>query len=272
MNLNSKNLVLGITGGIAAYKIPELVRKLDKLGINVAPVLTRNAHHFVTKTTLATLTGQEPLDDDKVFDSTHVPHLSLVESPSILVVAPATANIIAKFANGIADDFLSTAFLSFSGPKLIVPAMHSEMYLNPITQQNIKKLQAVGVHFLGPGIGALSCGDTGVGRMVDLDLICEKIESMFLPQLPLKSKKILITCGGTSEEIDNVRVITNLSTGKLGMKMAFLASFMGAEVGLISTVPVIDNPHLRDLVYVESAAEMKNGVEELVSSYDYLYM
>jgi phosphopantothenoylcysteine decarboxylase / phosphopantothenate---cysteine ligase len=272
LDSNKYNVVLGITGGIAAYKIPELIRILQKSNMDIVPVVTKNACHFVTKTTLATLTGVEPLDDERIFSSTHVPHLSIVEQPSVLVIAPATANIIAKCANGIADDFLSTAFLSFSGPKLIVPAMHTEMYLNPITQENIAKLKKCGVHFLGPGVGDLSCGDEGIGRMVDLDLICKKIQSMFLSQLSLKSKKILISCGGTKEKIDNVRILTNLSSGKLGNELANLASFMGAEVGVVSTVPLDENPHVTDVVYVEDAAEMKKVLEEKIEDYQCLYM
>jgi phosphopantothenoylcysteine decarboxylase / phosphopantothenate---cysteine ligase len=272
LNDKSKDVVLGITGGIAAYKIPDLIRLLIQNGFRVIPAPTKNAYNFVTKTTLSTLTQIEPVDDDKFFESTHVPHLSVVTQPSILVIAPATANMIAKCANGIADDFLSTSFLSFNGMKLIVPAMHSSMYLNPITQENIKKLESNGVHFLGPATGALSSGDNGIGRMIDLELISLKIESMFLEGGSLKGKKIIITCGGTQEKIDNVRVVTNLSTGKLGIAMANLAAFRGAEVCLISTVEVMDNPHIKEVIHVKSVKEMAKVLEEKLVAYDYLYM
>jgi phosphopantothenoylcysteine decarboxylase / phosphopantothenate---cysteine ligase len=267
-----KNVILGITGGIAAYKIPDLVRLLTKSETTVTTVLTDNAKHFVTKPVLATLTAKEPLEDNMVFEAAHAPHLSVVEDPSIMVIAPATANIIAKCAYGIADNLLSTMFLAYVGPKLIVPAMHTEMWQNPITQGNVEKLKKHGVHFLGPAAGNLACGDKGVGRMVDIELIKLKIESLLYPQLNLVGKKVLITCGGTTEAIDNVRVITNRSTGKLGSRLAHMAAFMGAEVTIVSTVSVLDNPHLKEVVYVESASDMREVVNSKIKHNDCLYM
>ena len=272
MKKETKNIVLGITGSIAAYKIPELIRLLIKDNVGITTILTKNARYFITPTVLGALTGKMPLDEDQVFASPHAPHLSIVPEPSIMVIAPATANIIAKCAHGIADDYLSTAFLSFPGTKLIVPAMHTEMYESPATQDNINLLKKRGVYLLGPDAGSLACGDNGRGRMVSIDLIKLKIESLFLNQLPLGGQNILITAGGTSERLDNVRTLTNEASGKLGMTLAHLASFMGAKVTLISTVYAMPNPHLKKVIYVKSSEDMHKAVLKELSQCDRLYM
>lgn len=268
-----KNIVLGITGSIAAYKTPELIRALIKTGANIQPVVTKNGLHFTTNTLLSTLTGNTPLTDAIAFDTTAAPHLSIVPQPNILVIAPATANIIAKCAHGVADDILSTIFLSFIGPKLMVPAMHTGMYENPATQTNVKTLKKYGVQFLGPTVGDLSCGDTGLGRMVEIRLIKLKIESMFKPPIALNGKKICITAGGTSEPIDSVRVITNRASGQSGETLAHLASFYGADVILITTAKkTIDNPHIKQVTCVSTAEEMSHAVKKAMTTCDYLYM
>ncbi len=254
--MNTPHLVLGVTGSIAAYKTPELTRQLIKAGFSVAPILSENAHHFVAEAALNVVSMN---------------HLEVAKTASVFVIAPATANIISKCAHGIADDLLTSAFLAFTGPKLIVPAMHTEMYLNPIIQDNIAKLKKYGVHFLGPDTGDLAVGDVGIGRMVDLELIVLKAQSLLLKPLPLAGKRIIVTAGGTRERMDSVRVISNLSTGKLGSMIAHVASFMGAKVDLISTVPVLSNPHL-DVVKVESVDDMKTAIEERVGMADALYM
>ncbi len=267
-----KNILIGITGGIAAYKIPGLIRLLIKDNYSVTTIVTNNALNFVTKTTLSNICQKKTLCDDDVFESAEVPHISMIKDPAVMLIAPATANIIAKLANGIADNLLTTAFLSFTGPKIIAPAMHTEMYLNPVTRQNIEKLRDIGVHFISPSTGNLSSGDTGIGRLPDIDVLKMKVDTAFFPQLKLRHKKILITCGGTKEKIDSVRYISNDSTGKLGSHLAHMASFMGACVTIISTVTLIDNPELKKVIYVNNASEMHKAVLENIKYHDYLYM
>lgn len=268
----SLHILFGISGGIAAYKTPEIVRLLIKEGHNVRCVLTKHATHFVTKTTLGTLSKNPPLEEQFV-DPEKVQHLDLARSTDMLVIAPATANIIAKFANGIADDLLSTLFLAYKGPKLIVPAMHTEMFTNPITQANIQKLKDFGVHFLGPDTGELACGDQGVGRMVDPVLIVDKIRSLTYSSIPLSGKKILITAGGTRQAIDQMRFITNRSTGMLGYSLAATAAFWGADVTLVSTMPLaVNNPEIKHIISVDSAEEMQRVVQSQIVDYDYLFM
>lgn len=264
-------ILLGISGSIAAYKTPDLIRGLVKQGVQVTPLITQNASQFVTPTTLATVSLSE-VYSKPYLDSPNIAHLNLGRTAQIMVIAPATANIIAKCAHGIADDLLTSTFLSFTGPKLIVPAMHTEMYDNPITKENILKLKAHNVHFLGPDQGDLACGDIGFGRMVELDLIILKILSMFKPTLALSGKKIMISCGGTREPLDSVRVLTNRSTGQLGLTLAHLASVMGAEVTLVSTAAVSANPHLKKVILVETSAQMHTALQDQLPKHDYLYM
>ncbi len=281
-------ILLGITGSIAAYKTPEIIRQLKKTKIDsstvsqfkVQPIITRNATHFVTPLTLSTVAETEvSIEHSDTFYSES--HLELARSADILVIAPATANFIAKAANGIADDLLTTVFLAYQGPKLIVPAMHEEMFDNPLTQQNIQTLKSHDVDFLGPVSGDLACGDKGRGRMVDPDIIVSNIEAILLnhkqqsahkAKLNLLNKKILITSGGTRERIDPVRMITNSSTGKLGSKLANHAAFLGAEVTLVSTVPVPNNPKIKSVIQVDSVAEMKKVLDQHIDQQDALFM
>ncbi|MFA5878840.1 MAG: bifunctional phosphopantothenoylcysteine decarboxylase/phosphopantothenate--cysteine ligase CoaBC [Candidatus Margulisiibacteriota bacterium] len=267
----NRKIILGITGSIAAYKTPELIRLLKKENIEVTPVVTENALKFVTELTLETVAEEIPLKDNFVFQK-KIPHLNLSKTKDLLIIAPASANIIAKIANGLADNLLTSLFLSFDGPKLIVPAMHSSMFLNKITQANIKKLSDLGIEFLGPETGHLASGDNGIGRMVELELITEKIKSLLLPPLNLKNKKILITSGGTTEPIDQVRYITNKSTGKFGHTLANLASFYGAYVTLITTKEPLANPEFSKIIKVSTCSEMAQAVKENINNHDYLFM
>lgn len=268
----NKKLILGISGGIAAYKIPELVRALIKDQFKVRCVLTEHATHFVAPLSLATVSGEPPLYNQFI-EPEKITHIDLARNSDMFVVAPATANVIAKFAHGIADDLLSTLFLSFNGTKLIVPAMNTNMYLNPITQENIKKLQDIGVHFLGPDTGELACGDEGIGRMVDLDLIIKKIKSLCYKPIQLKGKRILVTAGGTSEPLDPVRMITNKSTGKMGLALANTATFWGAQVTLITTKPLPENnPLIKSVIYVNTVEQMNQAVTQQIKKNDYLFM
>lgn len=265
-----KQIVLGISGSIAAYKSPEIIRICRKKGLSIKPILTKNACKFVTPTTISTVSETQAYVDHGDSSAT-IPHLELLKNADAFIIAPASANIIAKCAHGIADDLLTAMFLSYTGPKLIVPAMHTEMYENPITQENIQKLKKSGVKFLGPESGELACGDIGKGRLADPEIIADWIEYMTFPQIDLSGKKILITAGGTKEPIDKVRVVTNLSSGKLGHTLANLASFYGATVSLITTVTPPNNPHI-NITKVTTVYELKESLESQINAVDYLYM
>ncbi|MFH1762270.1 MAG: bifunctional phosphopantothenoylcysteine decarboxylase/phosphopantothenate--cysteine ligase CoaBC, partial [bacterium] len=233
--LKDKNILLGISGSIAAYKAPELVRLLKKQQAKVKIVLTGNAVNFVGLSSLATLSENSvSLDMFKQPEQTDTRHISLSEWADLFLVAPATANIIAKFANGISDDFLSTTYLGITGPVILAPAMNSRMYLHPATQNNIKKLKKAGVMFIEPEKGPLACGDSGIGRMAEPSRITDTVSAAFTG-LILKNYRVLVTAGGTREKIDPVRCITNFSSGKMGHAFANTAAQLGAEVTLIST-------------------------------------
>lgn len=268
---DSRRVLLGITGSIAAYKTPHLVRRFVKSGFSVKPILTDSAEWFVTSLALASVSGHTPQKTTGTIGD-QISHLSLARDADLFVVAPASANTIAKLANGIADDLLSSTFLSFQGPKLIVPAMHTEMYENSITQDNIQKLKAHGVQFLGPDEGDLACGDSGKGRMVSEDLIVECSEFMLMGPLDIAGKTIVVTAGGTSEPIDSVRVISNSSTGLLGHSIAKLAGFWGAKVTLISTKAFSDHALVSKFVSVDSVASLKMAVEIHSGDCDLLFM
>ena len=266
-------ILLGISASIAAYKIPDLIRQWKQAGYTVNTILTENATHFVTETTLSTVAETEVITQERFFRG-DIPHLSLERKSDIFVVAPATANCIAKFAHGLADDALSTAFLAFQGPKLIVPAMHTEMLTNPITIENIQRLKDLGCECLGPESGALACGDVGKGRMVDPKLIQLKVDAMLQDPLSLKGKKLLITAGGTSERIDPVRVLSNLSTGEMGHQLAHLASFYGAKVRLITSRSdrLVNNPDLADVVAVQTVEDLEGSLNTHIEWADALLM
>lgn len=265
------NIVLGIAGSIAAYKTPDLVRILKKAGHNLTTILSPNATKFVTKVALSTV-SEEISYEDQGDSSATIPHLDLLKEKDLFVVAPASANFIAKASHGMADDLLTTMFISYKGPKLIVPAMHHEMIENPITQDNISRLKKYGIHMLGPQFGELACGDIGNGRMVDLPLIEQAINYVLFPELDLSKKHIVVTAGGTQEKIDSVRVISNLSSGKLGSHIAHMAAFFGAKVTLITAAShALSNPHVKT-VKVRSVAEMKDALTEAIPYHDTLYM
>lgn len=232
--LYGKNIVLGVSGGIACYKACEVVSRLKKLGANVDVIMTENATKFVAPLTFQTLAASAVVLDSftpvKEFD---VKHISLAKKADILVVAPATANVIAKFANGIADDMLSTTYLACNAAKLICPAMNTAMYEDEATVVNMEILRSRGVCFLEPGTGALACGDIGKGRLAEPIDIVERIVQMLTPIRDLDGKRVLITAGGTEEPIDSVRVITNRSSGKMGAALAKECADRGAEVVLI---------------------------------------
>ena len=238
--LENKNILVGISAGISAYKICELVRMYRKAGANVRVVLTPNALNLVTKLTLETLSNNEVYVNNFEIDEYKPEHIALTES-DIFVIAPATANTIGKIANGIYDNLLLSTACAFSKPILIVPAMNTNMWKNPIVQENLTKLSKLGYHILEPASGYLACGTSGIGRMREVEEIFDKTVDIMTPKL--KGKKILITAGGTKEKIDPVRYISNSSSGKMGLALADAAYSMGAEVTLVSTFKT-DKPYL----------------------------
>ena len=267
-----KNIVIGITGGIAAYKICELVSRLKKADYNVQVIMTNNATKFITPLTLETLTKNKVIID--MFEDKHtynVEHISVAQSADIFVVAPASANIIAKLANGICDDFLTTTFLSCTCPKLICPAMNTNMYLNPITQDNINKLKNYNINVLEPESGLLACNDVGIGRLPEINNIYDHIIKHLTENL-LENKKVLVTAGATQEAIDKVRFITNHSSGKMGYAIAKEASNYGADVTLISANSHLTKSSLYKTIEVSSAQDMYDKVIDIYKEYDYVIM
>jgi len=266
---NGKNIVLGITGSIAAYKSVEIISQLVKSEANVTIIMTKSATQFISPLTLQTISKNKVIID--LFEipiSCDVEHISLAQQTDIFVIAPATANIIGKIASGIADDFLTTYALACRAPILIVPAMNEKMYLNPILQENIKKLKGCGVYFIEPEEGALACGDKGRGRLASLDKILAAIEAILNSSLILKGKKILITAGGTREPIDPIRYIGNRSSGKMGYALARTAKEFGAEVTLISAPTYLHPPAGIKTIFVETAHQMRDEVLKVFPTVD----
>jgi phosphopantothenoylcysteine decarboxylase/phosphopantothenate--cysteine ligase len=254
-------IVIGITGGIAAYKTPELVRLLMKAGHDVRVAMTENATRFITPLTLEALTKNRVIKG--MFDKNSDPlaHISWGQEADLVIIAPATANFIAKAAHGIADDFLSTMLLAATAPVLICPAMNSEMYINSITQENIKKLADQGCVFMDPGEGELACNTSGPGRLPDPSDIAERAFHMISRQ-DLSGLKVMVTAGPTVEAIDPVRYITNRSSGKMGYAVARAAVMRGAEVTLISGPTALSPPTGTIMVRINTAEEMRNAVFE----------
>lgn len=255
-----KNILIGITGGIAAYKIPFLIRLLKKNDYEVKIILTANAKKLVSEYTLEVLSGNkvfsEIFNDEKSYN---IDHISLSKWADQFIIAPATANIIAKLATGIADNLLTSVFLATNAIKSICPAMNSNMYNNPITQKNINTLSKFGVNIIGPESGFLACGDEGKGRMVEIEDIFQKIEFNVTEPI-LKGKKIIISAGPTQEYIDDVRFITNPSSGKMGYALAEVARNMHGEVTLISGPVNISPPRDVNTIHVISAKEMYKNI------------
>ena len=267
--LKDKNILIGITGGIAAYKICTLIRLFKKAGANVRVVLTPNALNFVTKLTLQSLSQSEVYVDHFEIEEYKPEHIALTES-DIFVIAPASANTISKIANGICDNLLLSTACAFSKPMLIAPAMNDNMWKNKFVQENIEKLKNAGYHIIEPSSGFLACGTEGVGRMREPEEIFDRAAEILSENKKLKDKKILITAGGTKEKIDPVRFITNNSSGKMGLALADNASNMGAEVTLISTFPVDGKPY-RNIV-TQTAKEMEKAVKDSLKENDCVIM
>lgn len=257
--LRDKRIVLGVTGGIAAYKACDLVSKLKKQGAQVRVVLTKHAAQFVSPLTFEALSGSPALMDTFAPRS-EMEHIALAKWADAFVIAPATANCLAKLANGIADDLLSTTALAMTAPLLIAPAMNANMWRHPATRQNMETLLARGAHVAGPDSGHLACGDEDVGRMSEPAQIVEALRQMLCPRRDFEGRRVLVTAGPTVERIDPVRYITNRSTGKMGYAIAEAAKARGAETVLISGPVHLPAPAGVECVPVESSAQLCEAV------------
>jgi phosphopantothenoylcysteine decarboxylase/phosphopantothenate--cysteine ligase len=273
MSLENKKILLGISGCIAAYKACYLVRLLKKAGADVRVVLTKSATWFVTKTTLETLSNNpvavEMFSEEKFF-STH--HITYAEWADLILLAPATGNLIGKIANGIADDLLTTIVMAKQSDVMIAPAMNTQMYLNPIVQENISKLRRLGYHFIEPGSGELACETVGIGRLAEPEDIFDVVKLHFSRIGPLVGKKVVVTAGPTVERIDPVRYISNFSSGKMGYAIAEVAAERGGNVTLISGPTSLKPPVGVNLISVESAAQMQTELKKAFKSCHALIM
>lgn len=268
--LSGKNIVLGVTGGIAVYKAVDLVSRLRKLNANVYVVMTEHAKSFVTPLTFQSMSQNyvvhDMFEEPKTWD---VEHIALAKRAELFVVAPATANVIGKVAHGIADDFLTTTLMATPAQVVFAPAMNTGMYCNPITQRNIQSLKDLGYAFIDPGSGRLACGDVGAGKMAEPADIAQYIVDFFSPkEQPLLGKKVLISAGPTVERIDPIRYITNRSTGKMGYAIAEMAVSMGAEVTLVSGPTQLKAPQCVKLISIESALEMYDEIMAVMKDQD----
>ncbi len=267
--LKGKTVVLGVTGSIAAYKIASLASMLKKQGADVEVIMTKNAVNFINPITFESLTGNKCLVDtfDRNFQFS-VEHVALAKRADVFLIAPASANVIAKVAHGLADDMLTTTFLACQCPKIIAPAMNTRMYTNPILQDNLKICGKYGMEVIAPAEGYLACGDTGAGKMPEPEELFDYIQKAAAFPKDLAGKKILVTAGATMEAIDPVRYITNHSTGKMGYAVAKAAALRGAEVTLVSAHTEVAPPRFVKLVQVTSARDMFEAVKAAAADQD----
>lgn len=267
--LKGKTVLLGITGSIAAYKIAYLASALHKLHADVHVLMTENATNFINPITFETLTGNKCLVDtfDRNFQF-QVEHVSIAKKADVVMIAPASANVIGKLANGLADDMLTTTVMACRCQKILAPAMNTAMYENPVVQDNIRKLQTYGYEVITPASGYLACGDTGAGKMPEPETLLEYILKEAAFQKDLAGKKLLVTAGPTQEAIDPVRCLTNHSSGKMGYAIAKMAMLRGAEVTLVSGPTAIEPPLFVKVVPVTSAKDMFEAVTGLSDEQD----
>ncbi len=267
--LKGKNIVLAVTGSIAAYKIANLASMLGKLHAKVTVLMTANATNFINPITFETLTGNKCLIDtfDRNFQY-NVEHVSLAKETDLVLVAPASANVIGKIANGIADDMLTTTVMACSCKKIIAPAMNTQMYLNPIVQDNMDKLRRFGMEVITPDTGHLACGDDGIGKMPSEQVLLDYILREIAFEKDLAGKKVLVTAGATMEKIDPVRYISNHSTGKMGYAIAENAMLRGADVTLITGKSILTPPPFINVVPVISAQDMFDAVRDCMEEQD----
>ena len=259
--LEGKHIVLGVTGSIAAFKIASLASMLKKQGADVTVIMTQNATNFINPITFESLTGNKCLVDtfDRNFQHS-VEHVSLAKQTDVVMVAPASANVIAKAAHGIADDMLTTTLLACRCPKIFAAAMNTRMYQNPVVQDNMELLRHYGMEVVNPATGYLACGDTGEGKMPEPELLLEYITKALYPK-DMEGVRVLVTAGATREKIDQVRYITNHSTGKMGYAIARAAMMRGAQVTLVSGKTQLQPPMGVCVINIESAAEMAEAVK-----------
>ncbi|MGI5851100.1 MAG: bifunctional phosphopantothenoylcysteine decarboxylase/phosphopantothenate--cysteine ligase CoaBC [Clostridiales bacterium] len=271
-SFTGKNILLGISGGIAAYKAADLTSRLIKLGSNVKVVMTKNATRFIHPLTLESLSGNQVYHD--TFQSTErydIEHIALAKWADVFVIAPATANVIGKAACGIADDLLSTTILATEAKTIFAPAMNTVMYQKRVVQDNLKKLEDFGYVIIPPGKGRLACGDWGEGKLADVDDIISALEEILWEKKDLVGKRILVTAGPTNETIDPVRFISNRSSGKMGYAIAKACAIRGATVDLVTGPTSIDPPKGVNIHSVESAKEMYNTTIGLYSYSDIVF-
>ncbi|MDD3219188.1 MAG: bifunctional phosphopantothenoylcysteine decarboxylase/phosphopantothenate--cysteine ligase CoaBC [Lachnospiraceae bacterium] len=259
--LKGKNIVIGVSGGIAAYKIAPLTSMLAKAGANTTVIMTKNAANFINPITFETLTSNKCLVDtfDRNFQY-NVEHVELAKAADAFLIAPATANVIAKVAHGLADDMLTTTFLAAQCPKIVSPAMNTRMYENPITQDNLKTLEKYNIEVIQPASGWLACKDIGAGKMPEPEVLFAYLEKACGYKKDMVGKEILVTAGPTCESIDPVRYITNHSTGKMGYSIAKICALRGANVTLVSGPTNLQPPHFVDFVSIQTAKEMYDAV------------
>lgn len=271
--LSGKTVILGVTGSIAAYKMANLASMLVKQNAEVLVVMTRNACEFISPLTFETLTSRKCVVD--TFDrniSFDVKHVSLAKKADVMLIAPATANVIGKMANGICDDMLTTTFMACRCPKLVAPAMNTNMWQNPILQDNLKKLTHYGVEVIPPDTGRLACGDTGFGKLPSEELLLQYVQKHIAKPHDMQGRKVLVTAGPTQENIDPVRYITNHSSGKMGYAIAKMAKLRGAEVTLVSG-PVDLQPFVGvEKIPVVTAEEMFEAVTRISGEFDIVVM
>ena len=267
--MNGKNVVLGITGGIAAYRAAQIAREMTKRGAHVYCILTRNATNFITQQTMETLTGNPAVVD--MFarpDKWEVEHIALAKRADVFLVAPASANFIGKVASGVADDMLTTTVMATRAPLLIAPAMNSNMYENPVTQRNMQTLKTLlRAQFIEPKVGLLACNDVGKGHIADDETILEAVERALTPG-DLTGKKVLVTAGPTREALDPVRFLTNRSSGRMGYALAEAAARRGAEVTLVSGPVALECPTGVRREFVESTQDLYCAMERLCTEQD----
>ena len=268
-----KNVVLGVTGGIAAYKALEVVSRLRKLNINVDVVMSKSAQEFVTPLSFQSL-SQNPVITD-MFDEPRayeIAHISLAKKADVFAIVPATANIIGKLANGIADDFISTSVLATRARVIIAPAMNTQMYNNAIVQCNMEKLKGIGYQIVKPGAGRLACGDVGEGKLALVDDIVDEILKLLNQKMDYEGKKVLVTAGGTEVPIDPVRILTNRSSGKMGICIAEALRDRGAEVTLIYGDIRTDLPDGMTLIEARTNGKMDLEISKVYDSMDMVFM
>ena len=261
--LKGKTVILGVTGGIAAYKSAWLTSLLVKAGADVQVIMTEHAREFIAPLTFEALTNQRCHTD--TFDRNHeysTEHVSLASRADAVIIAPATANVIAKLACGIADDMLTTTVLACDCPKIVVPAMNTRMYENPVTRDNLEKLRKYGMTVVEPAAGRLACGDVGKGKMPEPDVLFQYVLMACALEKDMAGKKVLVTAGPTQERIDPVRYITNHSTGRMGYSIAKICALRGAEVTLVTGQTALEPPLFVDVVPVVSARDMYEAVVE----------